>query len=120
MQGTNGMSVLALQKRIGPRYRRLGEAGFRFAHWLAQRTFAVAGFHQLDSLFAKERIAVARAKLARGETLYLAGLGPPGTHNSGVALVEVTQPSGPRLILNNEEKRFAGNKDTTEYPKGSI
>src|SRR5258708_33999773 len=99
MEGTYGTSVLALQKRIGPRYRRLGEAGFRFAHWLAQRTFAVAGFHQLDSLFAKERIAVARAKLARGETLYLAGLGPPGTHNSGVARVEVKQTRGPPLTL---------------------
>src|SRR5258708_6537283 len=79
-----------------------------------------AGFHRLGSVFAERRIAVARAKLARGETLYLAGLGPPGTHNSGVALVEVTQTSGPRLILNNEEERFSGNKHTTEYPKGSI
>ncbi len=62
----------------------------------------------------------ARERLARGETLYLAGLGPPGTHNSGVALVEVTQQRGPRLILNNEEERFSGNKHTTEYPRASI
>ena len=56
----------------------------------------------------------------RGETVYLAGLGAPGTHNSGVALVEVTQADGPRLIVNNEEERFSGNKHTTEYPKASI
>ena len=56
----------------------------------------------------------------RGETVYLAGLGAPGTHNSGVALVEVTQANGPRLIVNNEEERFSGNKHTTEYPKESI
>ena len=61
-----------------------------------------------------------RDKLARGETVYLAGLGAPGTHNSGVALVEVTQAHGPRLIVNNEEERFSGNKHTTEYPKLSI
>jgi len=61
-----------------------------------------------------------RAKLARGETVYLAGLGAPGTHNSGLALVEVTQAHGPRLIVNNEEERFSGNKHTTEYPKLSI
>ena len=66
------------------------------------------------------RIAHVREKLARGETVYLAGLGPPGTHNSGVALVEVTQARGPRLILNNEEERFSGNKHTTEYPRASI
>ena len=52
--------------------------------------------------------------------VYLAGLGLPGTHNSGVALVEVTQAAGPRLIVNNEEERFSGNKHTTEYPRASI
>ena len=79
-----------------------------------------AGFHQLGSEFADARLAHVRAKLGRGETVYLAGLGLPGTHNSGVALVEVTQAHGPRLILNNEEERFSGTKHTTEYPRISI
>ncbi len=88
--------------------------------WLCARVFAAAGFHQLGSEFADQRIAHIREKLQRGETVYLAGLGPPGTHNSGVALVEVTQADGPRLIVNNEEERFSGNKHTTEYPRHSI
>lgn len=79
-----------------------------------------AGFHQLGSPFADARLAAIRAKLARGDTVYLAGLGAPGTHNSGVALVEVTRARGPRLIVNNEEERFSGNKHTTEYPRASI
>jgi carbamoyltransferase len=79
-----------------------------------------AGFHQLGSAFADARIARVREKLARGETVYLAGIGAPGTHNSGVALVEVTLADGPRLIVNNEEERFSGNKHTTEYPRASI
>ena len=83
----------------------------------ARRPCGAAGFHQLGSEFADARIAHVREKLARGETVYLAGLGPPGTHNSGVALVEVTQAHGPRLIVNNEEERFSGNKHTTEYPR---
>jgi len=82
--------------------------------------FAAAGFHQLDSDVAKAAIAAVRGKLARGEKVYLAGLGLPGTHNSGVALVEVTQANGPRLIVNNEEERFSGNKHTTEYPRASV
>ena len=82
--------------------------------------FAAAGFHQLGSAFAGKRIAHVREKLIRGDTVYLAGLGPPGTHNSGVALVEVSQATGPRLIVNNEEERFSGNKHTTEYPQASI
>ncbi len=90
------------------------------ARWLATRAFSAAGFHGLHSPFAKARLALARERLARGETLYVAGLGAAGTHNSGVALVEVTQASGPRLILNNEEERFSGNKHTTEYPRQSI
>ena len=56
-----------------------------------------AGFHQLGSAYADARIARVREKLARGETVYLAGIGAPGTHNSGVALVEVTPANGPRL-----------------------
>ncbi|MDP1883497.1 MAG: carbamoyltransferase N-terminal domain-containing protein, partial [Bradyrhizobium sp.] len=88
--------------------------------WLSKRLFAAAGFHQLGTEFADARIAHVREKLQRGETVYLAGLGPPGTHNSGIALVEVTQADGPRLILNNEEERFSGNKHTTEYPRASI
>jgi carbamoyltransferase len=108
------------QKRIGPRHPRLGAAGFRLGRWLAAKTLARAGFHQIGSDYANAQLALARERLACGETLYLAGLGPPGTHNSGVALVEVTQATGPRLVLNNEEERFSGNKHTTEYPQKSV
>jgi carbamoyltransferase len=107
-------------RRIGPKHPRLGAAGFRAARWVSARLLAAAGFHQLGSAFANQRIAFIRAQLARGETVYLAGLGPPGTHNSGVALIEVTQADGPRLIVNNEEERFSGNKHATEYPRASI
>src|SRR5882757_3650451 len=121
MQGaTKGFSILERNARIGPRHPKLGAAGFRVAQWLAAQTMGRAGFHRLGSPFADGRIAEARDRLARGETLYLAGLGAPGTHNSGVALVEVTQAHGPRLIVNNEEERFSGNKHTTEYPRASI
>ena len=58
--------------------------------------------------------------MQRGETVYIAGLAAPGTHNTGIALIEVTQKDGPRIIVNNEEERFSGNKHTTEYPRASI
>ncbi len=110
----------AQKLRIGPRFPRLGAAGFRAARWITRKTMGKIGFHELDSDFARGRLALVREKLKRGETVFLAGLGLPGTHNSGVALVEVTQAHGPRLILNNEEERFSGNKHTTEYPRQSI
>lgn len=78
------------------------------------------GFHELGSTLANQRIASIREKMDRGETVYLAGLAPPGSHNTGVALIEVTQANGPRLIVNNEEERFSGNKHTTAYPRQSL
>ncbi|MEZ5822156.1 MAG: carbamoyltransferase C-terminal domain-containing protein [Xanthobacteraceae bacterium] len=106
--------------RIGPRHPRLGEAAFRISRWCWRKTLGKIGFHELDSDFANRCSAQVREKLARGETAYLVGIGLPGTHNSGVALVEVTKANGPRLIVNNEEERFSGNKHTTEYPAQSI
>jgi carbamoyltransferase len=81
---------------------------------------AIAGFHQLGSKFADQRLALIRERLNGGETVYLAGLAASGTHNTGVALIEVTQAGGPRIVFNNEEERFSGNKHTTEYPRQSL
>lgn len=105
--------------RIGPRHPLLGRAGFAAARWLSARLLQAAGYHGLDSPFAQRRLADVRERLARGETVLLAGLGAPGTHNSGVALVEVGA-AGPRLIVNNEEERFSGIKHATQYPRLSI
>src|SRR5260370_8249789 len=96
MQGaTKGFSILERNARIGPRHPKLGAAGFRVARWLAAQTMARAGFHRLGSPFSDRRIAEARDRLARGETLYLPGLGAPGTHNSSVALSPGTPPNEP-------------------------
>ena len=78
------------------------------------------GFHRIGSEFAEATIASIRERLQRGETVYVAGLACSGTHNSGVALIEITLKDGPRLIVNNEEERFSGEKHTTEYPRRSI
>ncbi len=108
----------AANKRTDPKYPRLGGAGFHAAQRIC--AWLLADFHQLGSGFTDERIASVRQQLARGETVYLAGLGPVGTHNSGVALIEVTQANGPRLIVNNEEERFSGKKHTSEHPQHAI
>jgi carbamoyltransferase len=106
--------------RIGPRHPRLGAAGFKLARALFEPFYRHRAIHRADSDFARGRIAAIRAKIERGERVHLAGLSAAGMHNSGVALIEVTRESGPRLLLNNEEERFSGNKHTTEYPRQSI
>ncbi len=107
-------------RRIGPRFPRFGRFCFRATRRVTTWAMTLAGFHANDSHFTVRRISEIRAKLARGETVLLAGLGLPGTHNSGVALVEVTQAHGPRLIINNEEERFSGDKHTTQYPRAAL
>ena len=106
--------------RIGPRHPRLGRAAFRLALPLLEGFCARRGIHRASSAFAAERIAALRAKLDRGETLYLGGICASGTHNSGVALIEVTRERGPKLICNNEEERFSGERHTTKFPDRSI
>jgi carbamoyltransferase len=106
--------------RTGPRNPRLGAAGFRLALPLLERFYARKRIFRPDSEFAKERLAAIRAKLDRGEVVYLAGVGAAGTHNSGIALVKVTREGGPELIANNEEERFSGHKHATEYPRLAV
>jgi carbamoyltransferase len=106
--------------RIGPRHPKIANLGYRLTRWIFERTMARTGFHRIGDEFASQKIASIREQLQRGETVHIVGLGASGTHNTGVALIEVTQNTGPRIIVNNEEERFSGNKHTTEYPKVSI
>jgi carbamoyltransferase len=106
--------------RIGPRHPRLAAAGYRLMAPVFEWFYTRQGFHHPTSKFATDRIDAVRAKLDRGETAYVAGVGVSGNHNSGVALVELTRAGGARLICNNEEERFSGKKHSTEYPRHAI
>jgi carbamoyltransferase len=106
--------------RSRPRHPRLAKAGYRLTRWLGEPLMARIGFHRIGSEFATRKLASIRERLRRGETVYIAGLGASGTHNTGVALIEVSQERGPRIIVNNEEERFSGTKHTTEYPRASL
>jgi carbamoyltransferase len=105
--------------RIGPRHPWLGAAGFRLALPLVERFYRRRHIHRADSAYARARVAAIKDRIERGETAYLAGVSAAGTHNAGVALVEVTR-AGPRLILNNEEERFSAVKHSNAYPQHAI
>ena len=106
--------------RIGPRHPWLGAAGYRLAFTLLDQYFRRLHLHRADSAFGRKRIAAIRDKIKRGETAYLAGISAAGTHNSGVALIEVTRARGPRLLVNNEEERFSAVKHSNAYPQLSV
>src|SRR5580658_2798152 len=106
--------------RIGPRHPWLGRLAYRLVLPVFERFCARRGIHRIGSGFATERIKALREKLDRGETLYLGGICASGTHNSGVALIEVSRAAGPKIICNNEEERFSGERHTTRFPDRSI
>ncbi|HKN08301.1 MAG TPA: carbamoyltransferase N-terminal domain-containing protein, partial [Pseudomonadota bacterium] len=81
-----------------------------------ERFYAGKQIFSATSGYATERLQTIRTMLERGETVYLAGIGPAGLHNSGVALIEVSREHGPAIICNNEEERFSGKKHSTEFP----
>jgi carbamoyltransferase len=87
---------------------------------LLERYYASRQIFRPTSRFALEQLQVVRARLERGETVYLAGIGATGFHNSGVALVEVSRDRGPRIICNNEEERFSGEKHSTDFPRNAL
>ena len=98
----------------------LGAAGSRVALPFAEWYFRRKQIHRSNSHFAAERRKELAAKLARGETAYLAGISIGGFHNSGVALIEVTPAAGVRIICNNEEERFSGRKHANHFPSASL
>jgi carbamoyltransferase len=106
--------------RFRPRHPVLGATGSRVALPLAKWYFRRKQIHRSTSHFAAERRKELVAKLAHGETAYLAGISIGGFHNSGVALIEVSPDAGLRIICNNEEERFAGRKHANNYPSASL
>ena len=106
--------------RVKPRHPLLGAMGARIALPVAERYFRHKQVYRHDSRFAAERRETLRARLARGDTVYLAGMSMGGFHNSGVALVEVSAAHGPRIICNNEEERFSGRKHADHYPTAAL
>ncbi len=106
--------------RVGPRHPWLAAAGFHAARFFLEPYFRRRHIHRADSAFARAKCAEIRAKIERGETVHLAGISAAGVHNSGIALVEVSRANGPRLLFNNEEERFSGEKHTNAYPRHAI
>ncbi len=105
--------------RFGPTHRLVGQFAQKVAYPVLSAYAARRSFLTPTSAYARERSAALTAKLRRGETAWLLGIGPAG-HNSGVALVEVSAERGVNLIRNDEEERYTGVKNCTDYPKQSL
>ena len=105
--------------RTGPRLRLLGRAAFFVTYALVRLAGALEGFQSPRGSYARERLAALRAKLERGETIYVLGIGPGG-HNAGIGLIQASKAHGIRLIANHEEERFRAIKHYQRYPARSV
>jgi carbamoyltransferase len=114
------MPRLSKKPQFGPRHPLLAAAGFNLALPFAELLFRQKHLHRPKSTLATARLHKIVATLTRGEAAYLAGIGIGGFHNSGIALVEVTRERGFRIICNNEEERFSGEKHSCKYPRASL
>ena len=103
----------------GPAHPVLGKVSEQLCLPLWKAFSARKHFFTADSAYARQRAALMQQKLLRGETVYLLGIGIR-THNTGVALVEVSRASGVRLISNNEEERYVGQKHYDRFPEQAV
>ena len=104
---------------MGPRHPRLGRAG----RWLTYKPLRAwarrRGFFTHDEIFARERVRALREKIARGERAYLLGLGLGG-HDSGAALVEISESGCISLLSSHEEERFVGERHYAGHPRHAL
>jgi carbamoyltransferase len=114
------MKNLHASPRTAPLWPKLGSLGFQAALPIANWYFRSKNFHRPNSACAAERARDLAARLQRGETAYLVGLSIGGFHNTGAALVEVTPDGGARVLCNNEEERYSGEKHSNKYPRQSL
>jgi hypothetical protein len=98
--------------RFRPRHPVLGAAGSRVALPFAEWYFQRKQIHRSTSHFAAERRQELVARLARGETAYVAGISIGGFHNSGVALIEVRPEAG--LQSSATTKRSGSRAESTQ------
>jgi carbamoyltransferase len=106
--------------RVGPRHPRLAAIAFRAVLPIIERFYASRQIFRVNSRFATERLHAVSGAIERGETVYLAGIGAAGLHNSGVGLIEVSRDRGTRIVCNHEEERFSGKKHSTEFPHQAL
>lgn len=101
--------------KLTPSHPRLGRWAYRLARPWSRTLTRRAGLHTADSELAQANGRVLRQKLARGETVWLVGLGIGG-HNAGASLVAVHPTAGVRMVGNHEEERFRAHKHYADYP----
>jgi carbamoyltransferase len=105
--------------RWGPKHPRLAKWGGRVALPVLDKFFSHHGLHRPDSELGRSRLAALTQTIRAGHEAYVLGFNT-ATHNSGAALVRVSERGGVELICNEEEERYTAVKHCHTYPEHSI
>lgn len=105
--------------RYGLRNNLLARAACKISHPFITAFAANRYFFTLSSDYAQERSDALKVKLAKGEKVWLLGIGAAG-HNSGAALIEVSAECGVNLVRNHEEERYTNKKNCSDFPQHSL
>ncbi|MCA9079663.1 MAG: hypothetical protein KDA58_03850 [Planctomycetaceae bacterium] len=79
----------------------------------------IRNLHPVGTAAERETVANIQSRIAAGETCYVVGMTPAG-HNTGVALIALSQARGIEIIANDEEERLTGDKHCDQYPEQSL
>ncbi len=105
--------------RWGPRHPHLADWGGRAAISIADRFFSYHGLHRVESKLARARVDALAQTIRSGREAYVLGFNT-ASHNSGAALVRVSERRGVELVCNEEEERYTAVKHCRDYPEHSI
>ncbi len=109
----------AVSGRWGPKHPRLARWGGRAVLSVMDRYLSRHGLHRPDSELGRSRLAALKQTICAGNEAYVLGFAT-GSHNSGAALVRVSERGGVELICNEEEERYTAVKHCHEYPVHSV
>ncbi len=113
-QGAN-----AVFGRWGPRHPRLAKWGGRATLSAVGKYFARHDIHHLDSECGSARLAALQRTIRANGAAYVLGFGM-ANHNSGAALVRISEHGSVELVCNEEEERYTAVKHCHAYPERSV
>jgi carbamoyltransferase len=105
--------------RFGPRRPRLSDWTGRALRPALRKLLEHRGLHHPDSKLAHSRLAALERAIRAGQEAYVLGVNPQ-IHNSGAALVRVSERGCVELVCNEEEERYRAEKHCGQFPEHSI
>lgn len=108
-------STQTIVGRWGARRPRLAALGSRVLLPPMERLLSHHGLYSRDSKLGRTQLAALERKIRAGQEAYVLGFGTT-LHNSGAALIRISELGRVELICNEEEERYAAVKHCHEYP----